>query len=509
MRGKRLFIIFALLFISINLSAEKLRVYVKDLSIQKGVSKSIASRIKDNIVLSIFKNFGDKYRIVSDEDINIMYQQASHLMAIGCDAEKCVIQIAYSIDADEIIYGSVSSRLGKIHLKLFNLKRNRKTDTFYKKSVVILSFYPSQVDWFAQEAGKKLIKPSYRIIPSKAPSEINLEFSISELKLPRIQGIDIDIFKFRTTDSTIARIIDYLKSLVKKGDDDFNSKNFSSALDNYFLVINKIKTKLPASKQKKLASFTRKVKDRIVSAYAMLFKQKIESIDEIVKKGKIDEGLKSYNSILAEFEEIEPEYKKRLNKIKQQIYKRKDEIYRIRAMKYEKEGDIYYTEYRFEEAIKKYEQAMNELGNLFYKKAKENIKLRKRIEKKIEIAEDTGESYFRNRVQSYCDWIDYYNISEQEEKAMEVLKKLRSYILSSKWGKNKEEILKYNERARIVGGEQIISVKIWDKTFGGGDDDKAYSIQQTSDGGYIIAGYTESKGAGKGDVWVIKIKSVK
>ena len=36
----------------------------------------------------------------------------------------------------------------------------------------------------------------------------------------------------------------------------------------------------------------------------------------------------------------------------------------------------------------------------------------------------------------------------------------------------------------------------WQKTYGGSDDDYAYSIQQTSDGGYIVAGNTDSFGAG-------------
>ena len=52
-----------------------------------------------------------------------------------------------------------------------------------------------------------------------------------------------------------------------------------------------------------------------------------------------------------------------------------------------------------------------------------------------------------------------------------------------------------------------IGNKEWDKTFGGSYDDLAYSIQQTSDGGYIIAGKTESYGAGKSDVWLIKTNS--
>jgi uncharacterized delta-60 repeat protein len=45
----------------------------------------------------------------------------------------------------------------------------------------------------------------------------------------------------------------------------------------------------------------------------------------------------------------------------------------------------------------------------------------------------------------------------------------------------------------------------WQKTYGGGDNDVAYSVQQTSDGGYIVAGYTYSFGAGSADAWVLKL----
>jgi uncharacterized delta-60 repeat protein len=48
---------------------------------------------------------------------------------------------------------------------------------------------------------------------------------------------------------------------------------------------------------------------------------------------------------------------------------------------------------------------------------------------------------------------------------------------------------------------------IWQKTYGGSDHDAASSIQQTSDGGFIVAGYTGSYGAGDYDIWVLKLNS--
>jgi len=45
----------------------------------------------------------------------------------------------------------------------------------------------------------------------------------------------------------------------------------------------------------------------------------------------------------------------------------------------------------------------------------------------------------------------------------------------------------------------------WQKTYGGGNQDLPSSIQQTLDGGYIIAGRTDSFGAGWYDIWIVKI----
>ena len=45
---------------------------------------------------------------------------------------------------------------------------------------------------------------------------------------------------------------------------------------------------------------------------------------------------------------------------------------------------------------------------------------------------------------------------------------------------------------------------LWTRTFGGDDDDFGYSVRQTADGGYILAGLTESHGAGGEDVYLVR-----
>lgn len=70
------------------------------------------------------------------------------------------------------------------------------------------------------------------------------------------------------------------------------------------------------------------------------------------------------------------------------------------------------------------------------------------------------------------------------------------------------------------GGRDVWIVKLsstgvmqWQKTYGGSQDEEAYYIQLAADGGYIVTGYTQSNDGdvsgnhGKTDFWVIKVSS--
>lgn len=72
---------------------------------------------------------------------------------------------------------------------------------------------------------------------------------------------------------------------------------------------------------------------------------------------------------------------------------------------------------------------------------------------------------------------------------------LAGYTWSKGVGREDAWMIKLDENGEVI----------WDKTFGGSNEDVARCIIQAEDGGYVLAGYTESKGAGRYDVWVIKL----
>ncbi len=63
------------------------------------------------------------------------------------------------------------------------------------------------------------------------------------------------------------------------------------------------------------------------------------------------------------------------------------------------------------------------------------------------------------------------------------------------------------ESPKVYTLKVILPFLTWNRSFGGSTVDRAYSLIQTTDGGYAVAGYTESYGAGDYDFWVIKLDS--
>lgn len=66
-------------------------------------------------------------------------------------------------------------------------------------------------------------------------------------------------------------------------------------------------------------------------------------------------------------------------------------------------------------------------------------------------------------------------------------------------------LLQYPQIAQADEIESAYKAVEWERTFGGKGSDAAFSIVSLADGGAMIAGYTESKGQGSYDAWVIRI----
>ncbi len=49
---------------------------------------------------------------------------------------------------------------------------------------------------------------------------------------------------------------------------------------------------------------------------------------------------------------------------------------------------------------------------------------------------------------------------------------------------------------------------LWDKTIGGSAEDVLLDMVETQDGGYLLFGYTQSKGYGKEDMWLVKTNTL-
>ena len=72
-----------------------------------------------------------------------------------------------------------------------------------------------------------------------------------------------------------------------------------------------------------------------------------------------------------------------------------------------------------------------------------------------------------------------------------------SYTTTFGQGRHDVWLLKLDENGDIV----------WQNTYGGSEYEYGWFVQQTSDGGYIVAGDTSSSGAGASDAWIMKLNS--
>lgn len=359
------------------------RIYIRKLTV-RGDAAKVTGDFRDSLIVHFLEQGRGKYHIISDEDIQVMYKQAAELQASGSDAEDSLRQIAYGISADYMIYGTISV-VGNQYKGLFTaLKRNSQTDELTKSAMVNIRFYESQVSWYSGEVVKKLLSPTYRINPRDAPLAIGISFDLSKM-----EGMDIKRIRIRFQDTTIRQIVNYLKEIIAEGDGFFKEKDYDSALKKYTLVFERIRTKLPPYKQKKLSTFIKL------------------------------------------------------------IHKRRDLIHTIKARQAEKSADEYYIRVECEKALEGYSNAVSILAKVGNKKSKEYKKYYKTLLHKKDLVNKTGRNHFLNKIRSFCNRIDYLNIKGEKDRADQTFEEARAFYQGSVF-QNKEAMEMLNARARLL-----------------------------------------------------------
>lgn len=103
-------------------------------------------------------------------------------------------------------------------------------------------------------------------------------------------------------------------------------------------------------------------------------------------------------------------------------------------------------------------------------------------------------------VNGYSGWMKTYGGSNRDEGRSVQQTKDGGYIMTGVFGMDEN----------LEGGDVYLiktdpsGNELWIKTYGGSKGDEGCSVQQTTDGGYIVVGNTYSFGAGEADLWLLK-----
>jgi len=106
------------------------------------------------------------------------------------------------------------------------------------------------------------------------------------------------------------------------------------------------------------------------------------------------------------------------------------------------------------------------------------------------------------------EWIETWGEAGQVDKGIcvePIYNETSCYIVTGGWdcyGSTMGDV--FLSKRVTFGGEG----ENWTRVYGGNESDGGVRVLQTDDGGYIVLGTTESFGAGKSDIWLIKIDSL-
>ncbi len=427
-------------------SSELKKIYLESLYESNGVTPDIKNRVRNQISLNLYKHFKKTHSFIDDVIINGYLNQLKKQQQIGCDTEKCYKMIEDSLSPDQKLSGSLQFSNGRYILTL------RLIDLSSQKGLVDVkevSYTSNQMEYFVEEITRSLLEPNYKINIANAPPEFKEEkIDFGSIRIKSIDGIDINIYEFRSNDTRGDLIIASLKPKLEEGDRAFKEKKYQQASDIYQSIIEGIQESLTLETRRLIKVYEEGIISRRNQSFYNVFQSEITKIDsEFSSRSKdtpelLKSYFKKYETILNSLNRLSPDKQKEISTaLNKRIETILLKIFEIQ----EKKADKMYDNFFFTEAYREYKDILSSLQN---KEGDGYTSYRAKIEKKIKATETTGKSFVAGRVKSYCDLAEReYLEYSLKKKEFSILSRFQTENKIEEYLESAENILKKSDFA--------------------------------------------------------------
>ena len=363
-------LLFLVLFNIALFPKEKKSIYVYKILTKNTKDPNFESKFRNKMTGILLKDFSD-YNLMDDDSIAGLKAKLEKSKMFGCNEEACMREISRSLNADEVITGTIEENNGKFKYSFKNSARVKKgEENLSIKSLADGEFYLNQWEYFTGEIVRKLMNPSYAMNYKDAPLYENLDDfnyitvkDLKEIKLPEIKGTTLDIAKL-------------VKDTLANGDAAYQKKDFLLSLLGFRDArdtLNDYLNRNPEDK-KKVGNMATDIQNRIYMVGDAMFAERLGELEtyykenspmslKAVKKSKgLDGWLYLFDDYRKTLEEGErnPVTEKRIAKRSVELAEKR---YRLLMEEEEKSGDEKLALGKYDSAISYYEDALEIVKN--------------------------------------------------------------------------------------------------------------------------------------------------
>ena len=283
---------------------EKKSIYVYKILTKNTKDTNFESKFRTKMTGILLKDFSE-YNLMDDDSIAGLKAKLEKSKMFGCNEEACMREISRSLNADEVITGTIEENNGRFKYSFKNSSRVKKgEENLSIKSLADGEFYLNQWEYFTGEIVRKLMNPSYAMNYKDAPLYENLDDfnfttvkDLKEIKLPEIKGNTLDIVK-RLKEVTIT-----------DADTAYQKKDYLLALNGFRDARDALASLSPEDK-KKAGNMATDIQNRIYMVGDAMFAKKLGELETYYKENspmslkatKLSKGLDGWLYLFTDYQ---------------------------------------------------------------------------------------------------------------------------------------------------------------------------------------------------------------